>query len=123
MGIKFNPLSGKFDLVNDELSEYGEKIKFHLSSMSALDKIVSITYLDQGIKSQRVSSIVMSSASFPNVSMTKSIFYFDIGSIKQRIDRVEYSGSVLGSDILVKTFNYSLSGIRYKLDNFEYEII
>ena len=124
MGLKFNPLlKANFDLVGrNPLLAYGDKLQFHLSSLAAYDKISSITYLDEGLETQRVDMVTISSVAYPNADIVKSVFYLDIGSINQRIEKIEYVGSVFSPDNLRKVFNYSLVGIKYKLDSTEYEL-
>lgn len=123
MGFKFNPLTGRLDLVTkNPLLAYGNKLQFHLDSLSAYDKITSISYLDQGLETQRINTVTISSVLFPKADVVKTIFYLDVGSINQRIDKIEYVGSVFSPDNLRKVFNYSLSGIKYKLDSTEFEL-
>ena len=127
MGYKFNPLlSSGFDLVNKssgtDLSIYGDKFKYHVASLSAYDKIVGISYLDSGLKTERIDTVTMSSSLFPDSDIIKTIYYLDIGSINQRIEKIEYVGLVFSPDSLRKTFSYSASGIRYKLDGYNYEL-
>lgn len=101
---------------------YGKKLSFHLNSLASYDKVVSISYLDSGLRTQRINQITMSSVLYPDTAMVKTIFYLDVGSIDQRIDKIEYAGSILLPDSLRKVFNYSVSGIGYKLDSYEYEL-
>ena len=123
MGFKFNPLTGKLDLVSvNPLLAYGDKLQFHLASLAAYDKISNITYLDEGLRTQRIDTVTISSAAYPDADVVKSVFYLDVGLINQRIDKIEYVGSIFSPDNLRKIFNYSLVGIKYRLDSTEYEL-
>lgn len=104
------------------LSSYGDKFQYHLASLAAYDKVSSITHLDAGLRTQRISTITMSSTLFPDSDIVKTVYYIDVGSMNQRIDKIEYVGSVFSPDSLRKTFVYSSSGIRYKLDGYNYEL-
>lgn len=101
---------------------YGKKLSYHLNSLAAYDKVASITYHDSGLRTQRINQITLSSVLYPNADIIKTIYYLDVGSIDQRIDKIEYAGSILLPDSLRKVFNYSVSGIGYKLDGYEYEL-
>lgn len=101
---------------------YGKKLSFHLASLASFDKAVSITYHDAGLRTERINQITLSSVLFPNTNIVKTVFYLNVGSIHQRIDKIEYVGSILLPDSLRKVFNYSVSGIGYKLDGFDYEL-
>lgn len=150
MSFKFNPLTGELDLVNPSIpgpagatgpqgpqgdpgptgpqgppgdfADYGDKFNYHVASLAAFDKISSITYSDAGLRTQRINQVVMSSTLYPDADITKTLFWLDVGSIKQRIDKIEYTGSIFLPDSLRKVFNYSVSGIGYKLDGYEYEL-
>jgi hypothetical protein len=104
------------------LGDYGVKFQYHLGALSAYDRVSSISYLDPGLRTQRIDSIVLSSVLYPDADITKTVFYLDVGSINQRIDKIEFVGSVFSPDSLRKTFSYSLSGIKYKCDGFNYEL-
>lgn len=123
MAIVFNPFTGTFDFTGtNPLLAYGDKFQFHLASLAAYDKVSNITYLDAGLRTQRINTVTLSSVLYPDADIVKTVFYLDVGSINQRIDKIEYVGSVFSPDNLRKVFNYSLSGIRYKLDSCEYEL-
>lgn len=122
MSFQFNPIGMPFDLVND-ISELGPKAQQIIESMAALDKITAINYLDFGTRTQRVSSVQLSSVERPECNAIATASYLDLGTMKQRIDKVDLLSSVFGTDILRKVFNYELVGNRYKLTGFEYQII
>ena len=144
MSFKFNPLTGELDLVNPAIpgpqgpqgpqgdpgpqgppgtfDDYGVKFNYHVASLAAFDKISSITYHDSGLRTQRINQITLSSVLYPDANIVKTIFYLDVGSIKQRIDKIEYVGSIFLPDSLRKVFNYSVSGIGFKLDSYDYEL-
>lgn len=102
--------------------DQGYKFNFHVASLAAYDKIVSVTYLDSGLRTQRIDEVVMSSVLYPDTAMTKTLFYLDVGTMNQRIEKIEYDGAIFSPDKLRKVFEYSLSGIKYKKDGFYYEI-
>ena len=105
------------------LSSLGDKFKYHLASLAADDKVTAINYLDFGTRTQRISSVQLTSVQKPDCNVIATISYLDLGTIKQRIDKVDVSGSVFGTDILRKVFNYELVATRYKLLGFEFQII
>jgi hypothetical protein len=121
MSFKFNPLTGKLDLVNDEL-DLGDKYRWMLATLSAYDKICSITYLDQGLITQRISTVTLSSVLYPDSNVTKTVFYLDVGKKNQRIDKVEYVGIVFSPNSLRKVFSYNLVNTRYIQNGFNYEL-
>ena len=127
MSFKFNPTTSQLDLVGSSGSgptpiDYGVKYNYHLASLSAYDRVASISYLDAGLRTQRINTVTLSSAVFPDADIIKPIFYLDVGSIDQRIDKIEYVGAVFSPDSLRKQFSYSLAGIKYKCDGFTYEL-
>ncbi|OQB05786.1 MAG: hypothetical protein BWY19_00811 [bacterium ADurb.Bin212] len=95
-----------------------KKLKFHLASLAAYDKVLSVTYLDSGLRTERINTVTYSSALYPNTNLVKTIFWLDVGTMKQRIDKEEYVGAVLAPDSVRKTHAYSTSGIRYKRDGY-----
>lgn len=105
-----------------DFTDYGVKFNFHVASLSSFDKIVEITYHDPGLRNQRIDTITLSSVLYPDTNVVKTVFYLDVGSINQRIDKIEYVGSIFGVDSLRKNFVYSLSGIKYKLEEYNYEL-
>lgn len=116
----FNPVV----LDQGRLKRYGESVKgsFHMSALYAYDKITAITYLNPGTRTQMINTITYTSALYPDSDVVKTFFYLDVGSINQRIDKIEYVGSVFSPDSLRQVFTYSLSGIKYKLDGFNWEL-
>ena len=105
-----------------DFTDYGVKFNFHVASLAAFDKISSISYLDSGLRTQRIDYVTLSSTLYPNTDITKTIFYLDVGTMNQRIDKIEYVGAIFGSDSLRKVFNYILSGIKYKQSGYHYEL-
>lgn len=124
MGFKFNPFTGNLDLVTKAtaIPTYGKKFDFHQASLAAYDKVVSISYLDSGLRTQRIATVNYSSVLFPNTTLVKTIFWLDVGLINQRIDKIEYSGAVFSPDSLRKVFSYTLVGTKYSLTGFNYEL-
>lgn len=123
-GVDFNPFTGRFDFIGDGGGPKPESVKYdyHLNALAAYDRVAAITYHDAGLKTQRINQITLSSAVYPLADIVKTIFYLDVGTMNQRIDKIEYVGSVFSPDGLRKVFNYSLSGIKYKFDGFNYEL-
>lgn len=101
---------------------FNNKFTFHLASLSAYDKIVSIDYLDQGLKSERIDAVTYSSVLFPNANLVKTIFWLDVGTMKQRIEKEEYVGAIFSPDNLRKVYQYTLDGIRYRRDGYSLEL-
>lgn len=126
MSFKFNPTTGQFDIYGSGsgagLGDYGVKFQYHIAALASYDRVVSITYLDSGLRTQRIDSVVLSSELYPDADITKNVFYLDVGSINQRIDKIEYVGTVFSTDSLRKVFQYSAAGIGYKFDGFYYEL-
>ena len=100
----------------------GYKFNFHVASLAAYDKIVEIEYLDSGLRTQRIDTVTYSSTLYPDTDLVKTISWLDVGSINQRIDKEEYVGAIFSPDNLRKVYEYSVVGIRYKLDGYHFEI-
>ena len=96
--------------------------KIHPSFLRFFDEVGTISYLDSGLRTERISTVVYSSSSHPGAEITATVYYLDVGTINQRIDRIEYVGNVFGSATFVKTFNYNLVGIKYQRIGFSYEL-
>ena len=122
MGLKLNPTTGLFDLVGKSSATYNDKFSFIFASLSAYDKVVSIQYADSGLLTQRISSVTYSSDDFPDADLVKTVYWLDVGTMNQRVDREEYVGAIFSPDNLRKVYNYSLIGIRYNIVGFYYEI-
>ena len=124
MSVAFNPIGDPFDFTNkaDSIDDYGILLQFRIASLAAYDKIVQVNYADLGLKTQRVSSIVLSSAVFPQADVTKTVFWLEVGTMNQRVEKVEYSGGALTPQQVRKTYQYSAVGIKYKLDGFFFEL-
>lgn len=125
MSFKFNPITGNLDLVGDSspvVSIDSDKYAYHVAALAAYDRIASITYLDSGLRTQRISTVTYSSAAFPDADIVKTVSYLDVGTLNQRIDKIEYVGSVFSPQSLRKVFSYSLDGIHYKQSGFNYEL-
>lgn len=101
---------------------YGVKLKHYLSLLASYDQVVSIAYLDAGLRTERVDTITYTSTLFPDSDIVKTIFYLDVGKLNQRIEKIEYVGAVFSPDSLRKNFTYSLSGIRQIQSGFDYEL-
>lgn len=92
-----------------------------LSSIAAYDKEISVSYYDEGLRHQRIASALYESDDFPNTFMQKYVFWNDAGSMNQRIEKIEYSGGILTSGIR-RNFNYTLEGIKYRLESISTEL-
>ena len=124
MSVAFNPIGDPFDFTNkaDSIDDYGILLQFRIASLAAYDKIVQVNYADLGLKTQRVSSLVLSSSVFPQADVTKTVFWLDVGTMNQRVQKVEYAGGALAPQQVRKTYQYSAVGIKYKLDGFFFEL-
>jgi hypothetical protein len=100
----------------------GDKFAYHVAALAAYDRIAAINYADSGLRNQRISGITYTSSLFPDSNIVKNIYYLDVGNMNQRIDKIEYVGSIFSPDSLRKVFNYSLSGIKYKVVGYNYEL-
>ncbi len=123
--FEFNPLTGKFDIVGSAggaVLPVSTKVDYHLSSLAAYDRIASVTYADEGLRTQRISSITYSSVLFPDADLVATVDYLDVGSMSQRINKIEFAGSVFLPDSLRKVFTYSTSGVAKKPASFYYEL-
>lgn len=116
--FRFNPLTGKLDLVGGSGApeETNLKLRWALESIRAFDKEVSIQYTTQDC--YKVDTVTLSSADFPDVQMQKSVYYLE--ATKRRLDRVEYSGPILEGLVLRKQYNY---GPNLERLGFSYEVI
>ena len=121
MSFKFNPLTGELDLVGSSSSSLDAttKLKWHLESLKAFDKVVSVTRLNSGLPNETIEQVVYSSSSYPLVNITKDVFYLQAGTKYQRIEKVEYSGLVFEGDSIRKNFvydaNFSRVGFNYEV--------
>lgn len=125
MGFKFNALTGELDLVGKSepgISSYGSKFQYHVASLSSYDKVELISYADEGLRSERISSITMSSLLYPNANIVIDVYYLDVGTMDQRIDKIEISGPIFSPDKIRKIFDYTLIGNRYRLDGTNLEV-
>jgi hypothetical protein len=123
MSFKFNPITGNLDLVGDGADAgSGDMYAYFQAVLSAYDRLASVTYFDFGLRFQRIHTITYLSTIFPDSNIVKTVYYTDVGTMNQRIEKIEYVGSVFSSQSLRKVFSYSLSGIRYSLSGFEYEL-
>lgn len=99
----------------------GDKLQWTLASLAAFDRIVSISYHDLGLRTQRVNQIVATSVLYPDANVTKTVSWLDVGLLNQRIDKIEYTGAIFDPDSLRKVFSYSLNGIKYVQTGFNFE--
>lgn len=129
--VPFDNSSNGFtsDNVQDAIEEaasssvFNSKFMFHLASLSSFDKIASITYLDSGLRTERISTVTYSSVDYPDTNIVKTIFWLDVGSINQRVDKEEYVGAVLNPDSLRKVYSYTLvNGNRYRINSYNLEL-
>lgn len=99
-----------------------KKLKFHIASLSAFDKVIEVSYADKGLKTERISSVSYASTLYPDYTLTKNIYWLDPGSMNQRIGRIEYIGNVFSPDVLIKNYVYEHSGSRYLRTEINYEM-
>lgn len=127
MSFKFNPITSQLDIDTKRapfpVSPFSTKLQMVLSIIAAFDKIASINYVNAGQRGQRITSIQLESLTYPDAEITKTVTYLSPDSLNQRIDQISFSGSVLGSDTLVKSFVYTFIGNKYVMDGYNYEII
>jgi hypothetical protein len=121
--LKKNPVSGIAEEVQVPFDLNNKKLNYYLAALSSYDRIASITYLDTGFKNQRIDTIVLTSALYPDSDIIKAVYYLDVGTMNQRIDKIEISGNIFSPQILVKSFDYSLEGIRFVLNGWSYNLV
>lgn len=113
---------------NDEPADWelmpraNAKLRIHLASLSAYDKVVAITYHDAGLRTERINTVTYSSTLYPEASLVKTVFWLDVGTMNQRVDKEEFAASVLAPDSLRKTYVYQASGIRYRRSGYSLEL-
>jgi hypothetical protein len=105
-----------------DFTDYGYKFNFHVASLAAFDKVVDITYQDTGLRTQRIDTVTLSSTLYPDANIVKTVSWLDVGTMNQRIDKEEYVGAIFSPDNLRKVYEYSVTGIRYKLDSYYFEV-
>lgn len=103
--------------ISDNVQEAIEEARYQ-QFFSTFDKVEAITYLDSGLRTQRISTISYSSVIYPAADLTKTIYWLDVGSINQRVEKEEISSLLISPLGLRKTYNYTLVGIRYQRDGF-----
>lgn len=102
--------------------EFNEKFKFIFASLSAMDKEVAVTYHDLGQRNQRINTVTYSSSTYPDTDLVKTVYWLDVGTMNQRIEKEEYVGAVLTPNSLRKLYTYTPVGIRYVTDGYLFEI-
>jgi len=93
-----------------------------LAALASFERVVSITYHDFGLRTQRIDQVTLASVAYPDSDILKTVFYLGVGTMNQRIDKIEFSGDIFGAQSLRKTFSYTLSGHRYVRSGFTYEL-
>jgi hypothetical protein len=101
---------------------FNDKFTFHLASLSAYDKILSVSYLDVGLRTERINTVTYSSVLYPNANLIKTISWLDIGSINQRIEKEEYVGDILSPDKLRKIYSYTAIGNKFQKNGYYLEL-
>lgn len=101
---------------------FNSKFTFHLAALSSLDKVIAITYLDSGLKAERIDQITYSSVADTRVNVVKTVYWLDVGTMNQRIEKEEYVGTIFSPDSLRKVYAYASSGIRYRRTGYSLEI-
>lgn len=116
------------DNVQDAIEEalagamFNSKFTFHLAALSSLDKVVDITYLDSGLRTERIDQVTYSSVADTRVNVVKTVYWLDVGTMNQRIEKEEYVGTIFSPDSVRKVYAYALSGIRHRRDGYSLEI-
>lgn len=112
-------------LEGGEKAEYpnGLLLSYALSALAAYDREVDITYFDSGLRTVRINTVTYASTLHATSNIVATMFYLDVGSINQRVEKIEFTGSVFGSQTLRRVFEYTLSGIRYTISGFYYELV
>lgn len=90
------------------------------SRFTSFDRVESVSYLDYGTRNERIASIAVTSDDVPGSSVVINVFWADVGRMNERISKLEFIGP---SESIRKNFNYSLQGIRYRLDSTSLEVI
>jgi hypothetical protein len=111
MSFKFDPITGQLDLVG-ETQEAGLDLK-----------ICSIVYADEGQRNQRIVEIEFESIDDSSRRLLSVVSWLDVGKINQRISSELLSGTILDGQTYQKNYVWRLSGIRYVLDGFNYQLI
>jgi len=101
---------------------FNSKFNFHLASLSSYDKVVEISYADAGLRNERIITVEYSSVLYPDSNLIKTIYWLDVGTMNQRVEKEEYVGAILSPDSIRKVYQYSASGIKYKRDGFYLEL-
>ena len=112
MAFKFNPIEGTLDLVGD--SGGGQVVSYKNSA---------VTYLDEGLRTQRIGSIEFELFDDATQKITSTISWLDVGTMNQRIEKEVLAGSLLNGQSFEKIYVWRSVGIRYVLDGFEYQVI
>lgn len=101
--------------------DYSSNIqRFRIESLAAYDRIASVTYLNPNTRIEVPQVITLNSAAYPDSELVKTIYYLDLGSINQRIEKIEYVGGVLAAPVR-KVFNYSPLGSKFRPIGHYYE--
>ena len=123
MPLKINPTTGALDLTGASSggTAPADRFKQIHASLSAFDKIQAITYDDAGQAYERIASVTYTSTSYPDANMTKVVTWLDAGTMNQRIQKEEFTASVISPDSLRKNYSYTAVGIRYRRTGYTYE--
>ena len=98
------------------------KLAQFLASLAAHDRVADITYHDSGLRTARINTVTYSSATYPSSDVVKTVYHLGVGTLNQRIDKIEWVGGVFGGDSLRKVFTYALVGIKYVKTEQHYEL-
>ncbi len=101
---------------------FNSKFTFHLAALSSLDKVTAVTYLDSGLRTERINQITYSSVADTRVNVVKTVYWLDVGTMNQRIEKEEYVGTIFSPDSLRKVYAYQTTGIRYRRTGYSLEI-
>lgn len=116
MGYKFNPLPREFDYFKASTAVLPG---FDLSYFQDMTDVV---YLDQGLRFERISSFKLTNTE-NSQELNCTVSWLTPSTMNQRIEKIVYSGSAIGSDVVEKVFNYSANGFKFRLEGYSYNLV
>lgn len=96
--------------------------KLVFTSLASYDKVVHLNYTGSG-RFKRISQALVTSDEFPDSNITKNVFYDGVGTMNQRISKIEYVGGILPGGGIRKSYLYQAEGIGYRLTDIVFEEI
>ncbi len=121
MKKRFNPFIGNLDFApKDKI--LSSKYEYHINALASYDRIQEIELLDEGARNQRINKVTMTSVEFPKSEILIDVFWLGVGTINQRIEKLEISGPVLTPDKIRKSFEYNQIDGKYIYKGFNLEL-